>query len=62
MGPYSFLLFGYWFMASLVLFAGFGVYSAVRAFRDPLNRRAYLFDILIAVSWVPYWIAMVRAQ
>jgi hypothetical protein len=62
MGPYSFLAFTYWFMASLVLFAAFGLYSAYRAFRDPANRRAYLFDILIAVSWVPFWMAMVRSR
>jgi hypothetical protein len=62
MGPWSFLAFGYWFMASLVVFAAFGIYSAVKAFRDPLNRRAYLLDILIAVSWVPYWMAMIRSR
>lgn len=62
MGPYSFLFFGYWFMATLVVFAGFGIYSAVRAFQDPANRRAYLLDILIAVSWVPYWVATIRSR
>jgi hypothetical protein len=62
MGPYSSLLFFDWFIASLVVFAAFGVYSAVKLFRDPTNRRAYLLDILIAVSWIPYWIAIIRTR
>jgi hypothetical protein len=60
MGPYAFLLFGYWFIVTIVLFSAFGIYSVVRAIRDPRNRRAYLLDILISASWVPYWLTMLR--
>ena len=62
MNPYEFLPFYYWFVVSVFVFAAFGVVAAVKAFRDPLNRRAYLLDILIAAAWVPYWITMIRAR
>jgi hypothetical protein len=52
--------FYYWFVASVFVFGAFGVHSAWRAWRDPENRRAWLFDVLIAAAWVPYWFANVR--
>jgi H+/Cl- antiporter ClcA len=60
MNPYEFLPFYYWFVVSVFVFAAFGVVAAVKAFRDPPNRRAYLFDIVLAVIWVPYWFANLR--
>ena len=60
MNPYTFLPFYYWFVASVFVFGAFGIYSVYRALTDPVNRRAYLLDILIAVSWLPYWMAMIR--
>jgi hypothetical protein len=60
MNPYTFLPFYYWFLASVFVFGAFGIYSLIKAIKDPANRRAYLLDILIAVSWVPYWLAMLR--
>ena len=53
-------VFYYWFIASIFVFAAFGIVSAVRAWRDPFNRRAYLFDVLLAAIWVPYWFANLR--
>ncbi len=49
-----------WFVASIVVFSAFGLHSAWRAWNDPLNRRAWLFDVLIAAAWVPYWFVNVR--
>lgn len=60
MNPFVFLPFYYWFIASVFVFAAFGVMAAVKAWRDPDNRRAYLFDILLSASWVPYWFANLR--
>jgi bacteriorhodopsin len=60
MNPYEFLPFYYWFVVSVFVFGAFGVYSVVKALKDPRNRRAYLLDILLAVSWVPYWLAMLH--
>ena len=60
MNPYEFLPVYYWFVVSVFVFAAFGVVAAVKAFRDPPNRRAYLFDIVLAVIWVPYWFANLR--
>ena len=60
MNPFWFLPFYYWFMASVFVFGAFGLVAAVRAWRDTRNRRAYLFDILLAASWVPYWFANLR--
>ena len=54
------LPFYYWFMASVFVFAGFGLAAAVKAWREPVNRRAYMFDILLAVIWIPYWLANLR--
>jgi bacteriorhodopsin len=60
MNPYAFLPFYYWFLASVFVFGAFGIWSLVRAIQDPPNRRAYLLDILIAVTWIPYWMSMAR--
>jgi hypothetical protein len=60
MNPYTFLPFYYWFLVSVGVFGAFGLYSLYKATKDPINRRAYLLDILIAVTWVPYWMAMLR--
>jgi hypothetical protein len=60
MNPYEFLPFYYWFVISVFVFAGFGIAAAVKAWREPPNRRAYLFDIALAVIWVPYWLANLR--
>jgi hypothetical protein len=47
--------FYYWFLASVFVFAVFGLVSAYHAWREPQNRRAYLTDVLLAAAWVPYW-------
>jgi hypothetical protein len=60
MNPLVFLPFYYWFMASVFVFGAFGIMAALKAWRDPENRRAYLFDILLAASWVPYWLGNLR--
>jgi hypothetical protein len=52
--------FYYWFLASVFVFTGFGIAAAVRAWREPANRRAYLFDIVLAVIWIPYWMVNLR--
>jgi hypothetical protein len=52
--------FYYWFVASVFVFGVFGVIAAVRAWREPENRRAWLFDVMIAAAWVPYWFSNVR--
>lgn len=44
-----------WFSVSVFVFGIFGARSAYLAWRDPANRRAYMFDIILAVAWVPYW-------
>jgi choline-glycine betaine transporter len=44
-----------WFSVSVFVFGVFGARAAYLAWRDPANRRAYLFDIILAVAWVPYW-------
>ena len=44
-----------WFSASVFVFGVFGLRSAYLAWRDPLNRRAYVFDVILAVAWIPYW-------
>ena len=60
MNPYWFLPFYNWFLLSVFVFAAFGLYAAVNAFRDAPNRRAYLFDVLLSATWVPYWLANLR--
>ncbi|HKD08275.1 MAG TPA: hypothetical protein VKB79_20405 [Bryobacteraceae bacterium] len=60
MNPYEFLPFYYWFIASVFVFVGFGIVAAVKAWKQPQNRRAYAFDIVLAIIWVPYWIANLR--
>jgi hypothetical protein len=52
--------FYYWFLASVFVFAAFGLVSAWHAWRDPKNRRAYLTDVVLAAAWVPYWFASLR--
>jgi hypothetical protein len=44
-----------WFSASVFVFGVFGLRSAWLAWRDAANRRAYLFDVVLAVAWIPYW-------
>jgi choline-glycine betaine transporter len=44
-----------WFGVSVFVFGVFGLRAAYLAWRDPANRRAYLFDIILAVAWIPYW-------
>ena len=53
--PVVFVAFHYWFILSVFVFAAFGVRAAMLAWRDPVNRRAYMFDILLALVWIPYW-------
>jgi hypothetical protein len=60
MGPWEFLPFYYWFLASIAVFGAFGIAAAIRAWKEPQNRRALLFDVLIAAIWVPYWFANLR--
>ncbi len=60
LSPFVFLPFYYWFLASVVVFGIVGIYAAVHAYRDPRNRRAYLFDVLLSASWVPYWFANLK--
>ncbi len=60
MDPFAFLPFYYWFLASVFVFGGFGLWAAVRAWREPQNRRALLFDVMIAAIWVPYWFGNLR--
>ena len=50
-----FVAFSYWFSVSVFVFAAFGIRAAVLAWRHPHNRRAYTFDIVLAVVWIPYW-------
>jgi hypothetical protein len=52
--------FYYWFLVSVFVFGGFGIAAAVKAWRQPAHRRAYLFDIVLAVIWIPYWVANLR--
>ncbi len=44
-----------WFGVSVFVFGVFGLRAAYLAWRDAANRRAYLFDIILAIAWVPYW-------
>ena len=60
MGPQAFLPFYYWFLATIVVFSAFGIFSAFRTWKEPQNRRALLFDVLLAAIWVPYWFANLR--
>jgi hypothetical protein len=49
-----------WFSVSVFVFGVFGLRAVYLAWRDPANRRAYLFDIILAVAWVPYWYVNVK--
>jgi len=60
LNPFVFLPFYYWFIASVFVFAAFGVMAGVNAWRDPENRRAWLFDVLLSATWVPYWFSNLR--
>jgi hypothetical protein len=60
MPPQAFVAFHYWFVVSVFVFAAFGIRSAVLAWQQPQNRRAYLFDVLLAAAWVPYWYGNLR--
>jgi len=44
-----------WFGISVFVFGVFGLRAAYLAWRDVPNRRAYLFDIILAIAWIPYW-------
>jgi hypothetical protein len=44
-----------WFAVSVFVFGTFGLRSAYLAWRDAANRRAYMFDVVLAAVWVPYW-------
>lgn len=48
-------LFLKWFAVSVFVFAIFGLRSAYLAWRDAANRKAYMFDIILALVWIPYW-------
>ena len=52
--------FYYWYLISVAVFTGFGFFAAVKAWREPINRKAYLFDVLLAAIWVPYWFSNLR--
>jgi len=60
MNPYEFLPFYYWFVISVFVFTGFGIAAVVRIWKDPANRRPWLFDIALAAIWIPYWFANLR--
>jgi hypothetical protein len=53
--PVFIRLFMQWFAVSVFVFAVFGLRAVYLAWRDAGNRRAYLFDIILAVAWIPYW-------
>lgn len=59
--PMFFVAFDYWFVASVFVFAAFGARAAWLAWRDPNNRRAYTFDIVLALVWIPYWYMNLKA-
>lgn len=44
-----------WFSVSVFVFAIFGLRAGYLAWRDPVNRKAYLADVILAVAWIPYW-------
>jgi hypothetical protein len=44
-----------WFYVSVFVFGLFGIRAAWLAWRDPLNRRAYMLDVILAAAWIPYW-------
>ncbi len=49
-----------WFSVSVFVFGVFGLRAAYLAWRDPANRRAYMFDIILAVAWIPYWFVSLK--
>lgn len=51
-----------WFSVSVFVFAVFGLRSAYLAWRDAANRRAYMFDVILAVAWIPYWYVNVHPR
>jgi len=44
-----------WFYVSVFVFGLFGIRAAWLAWRDPVNRRAYMLDVILAAAWIPYW-------
>ena len=44
-----------WFYVSVFVFGLFGIRAAWLAWRDPVNRRAYMLDMILAAAWIPYW-------
>jgi len=44
-----------WFYVSVFVFGLFGMRAAWLAWRDPLNRKAYMLDVILAAAWIPYW-------
>jgi hypothetical protein len=44
-----------WFYVSVFVFGIFGMRAAWLAWRDPVNRKAYLLDVILAAAWIPYW-------
>lgn len=49
-----------WFTVSVFVFGIFGLRAAYLAWRDRGMRKAYMFDIILAVAWVPYWYMNVK--
>ncbi|HEY4086949.1 MAG TPA: hypothetical protein VGM43_13470 [Bryobacteraceae bacterium] len=44
-----------WFYVSVFVFGLFGMRAAWLAWRDPVNRKAYMLDVILALAWIPYW-------
>jgi hypothetical protein len=44
-----------WFGVSVFVFGIFGMRAAWLAWRDPVNRRAWMLDVILAAAWIPYW-------
>ena len=55
LSPQLLVLFYQWFAVSVFVFGVFGLRSAYLAWRDAANRKAYLYDVILAAAWVPYW-------
>jgi hypothetical protein len=53
--PLFFVVFDYWFLATIVVFTAFGAWSAYLAWQQPQNRRAYTLDVMLAAAWIPLW-------
>ena len=55
MPPFILGPFVQWFYVSVFVFGLFGMRSAWLAWRDPVNRKAYMLDVILAAAWIPYW-------